>query len=36
MSRILRSQVAKTPANDYMAARKFIDSLEYTARSGTI
>jgi hypothetical protein len=36
MSQILRSQVARTPANDYMAARKFIDSLEYSARSGTI
>jgi hypothetical protein len=36
MSRILRSQVAKIPANDYMAARKFIDKLDYSARSGTI
>jgi hypothetical protein len=35
MSRILRSQVTKTAANDYMAARKFIDRLEYSARSGT-
>jgi hypothetical protein len=35
MSHILRSQVATTPANDYMAARKFIDKLDYSARSGT-
>jgi hypothetical protein len=35
MSRILRSQVAKTPANDYMAARKFIDKLDFSARTGT-
>jgi hypothetical protein len=35
MSRILRSQVAKIPANDYMAARKFIDKLDFSARSGT-
>ena len=35
MSRILRSLVSKTPANDYMAARKFIDKLDYSARSGT-
>jgi hypothetical protein len=35
MSRILRSQVTKIPANDYMAARKFIDKLDFSARSGT-
>jgi len=35
MSRILRSQVTKTPANDYMAARKFIDKLDSSTRTGT-
>jgi hypothetical protein len=35
MSRILRSKIKDVPANDYMAARKFIDKLEYSARSGT-
>ncbi|MGE5192970.1 MAG: hypothetical protein ACM3U2_10740 [Deltaproteobacteria bacterium] len=33
LSRILRSRVAKIPANEYMSARKFIDELDRTVRA---
>ena len=33
LSRTLRSQVQKIPANEYMSARKFIDELDRTVRA---
>ncbi len=36
MSRILRSRVETIPANEYIAARKFIDELERTARAKSL
>jgi hypothetical protein len=33
LARILRSKIEKIPANEYMAARKFIDELDHTARA---
>jgi hypothetical protein len=33
LARILRTKVEKIPANEYMAARKFIDELDHTARA---
>ena len=33
LSKSLRSQVEKIPANEYMSARKFIDELDRTARA---
>ncbi len=35
MSKLLRSQVQKLPANDYMAARKFLDALDRAARTNS-
>jgi hypothetical protein len=32
MMTLLRSEIEKMPANQYMAARKFLDALDYTAR----
>jgi hypothetical protein len=32
----LRSQIETIPANQYIAARKFLDALDYTAREGTM
>ena len=36
MSSILRQEIEKVPANEYIAARKFLDGLDYTARTGSI
>jgi hypothetical protein len=36
MSSILRKEIEKVPANEYIAARKFLDGLDYTARTGSI
>jgi len=36
MTRILRSRVEKIPANEYVAARKFIDELDRTARARSL
>lgn len=36
MASLLRQQVEKLPANKYMAARKFIDSLDYAARTNLL
>jgi len=33
MTKVLRRQVETTPANEYMAGRKFLDSLDRTVRS---
>jgi len=30
---ILKSEIQDLPTNDYIAARKFLDSLDYTART---
>jgi hypothetical protein len=35
MSSILRKEIEKVPANEYIAARKFLDGLDYTARMGS-
>jgi hypothetical protein len=35
MSSILRREIEKVPANEYIAARKFLDGLDYTARMGS-
>ena len=31
MQEILRSEIGSMPASDYVAARKFIDAIEYAA-----
>jgi hypothetical protein len=36
MTKILRSRVEKIPANEYVAARKFIDELDRTARARSL
>jgi hypothetical protein len=35
MSSVLRNQIEKIPANEYIAARKFLDGLDYTTRMGS-
>jgi hypothetical protein len=34
MSALLRNEIQKIPANEYIGARKFLDGLDYTARMG--
>ncbi len=36
MASLLRQQVANIPANAYMAARKFLDSLDYAVRTNAL